>query len=321
MKIGLLSILFADKSLSETLDYMEKLGFEAVELYSGALAPPSHCDPAVLLEDTSALRQLRDDVERHGMFISALNCAGNPISPIPGEAQKHDKALRNSVLLCEKLSVERLIVFSGCPGGSPEDKTLNWVTCPWPPEYLDTLEYQWNDVLIPYWTKAAKFASEHGVTKLCFEMHPGFCVYNPETLLKLREAVGPSIGANLDPSHLFWQGIDIPEAIHDLGEAIFHFHAKDTRVFEKNIRKNGVLDTKHYNKLTDRAWVFGTVGYGHSESVWREIVDALAMIGYDYVLSIEHEDSLMSKEEGLEKALAFLKRVVISEKPGQMWWA
>jgi sugar phosphate isomerase/epimerase len=152
-------------------------------------------------------------------------------------------------------------------------------------------------------------------------MHPGFCVYNPETLLKLRAAVGPAIGANFDPSHLFWQGIDIPQAIHALGEALFHVHAKDTRVFQNNILKNGVLDAKHYNKLADRAWVFGTVGYGHGEGEWRAIIDALAAIGYDYVLSIEHEDALMSKEEGLEKALEFLKRVVIREKPGEMWWA
>ena len=306
MKIGLFSVLFSDKQLSETLGYMQKLGFDAVELYTGALARPTHCDPDVLLGDASAVDKLKDDVKRHGMFISALNCAGNAISPIPGEAKKHHEAFEKSVLMCEKLDVERLIVFSGCPGGGPDDKTPNWVTCPWPPEYLDALDYQWNDVLIPYWTKAAKFAADHGVTKLCFEMHPGFCVYNPETLLKLRAAVGPAIGANFDPSHLFWQGIDVPRAIVALGEAVFHVHAKDTRVFQSNILKNGVLDAKHYNKLTDRAWVFGTVGYGHGESVWRAIIDALAAIGYDYVLSIEHEDALMSKEEGLEKALEFL---------------
>ena len=321
MKIGLFSALFLDKQLTDTLEYMQKVGFDAVELYSGALVPPAHCDPDVLLSDDSKVQRLKDDVKRHGMFISALNCSGNPISPVPGDAKKHHEAFEKSVLLCEKLGIERLIVFSGCPGGSPDDKTPNWITCPWPPEYLNALDYQWNDVLIPYWTKAAKFAAEHGVTKLCFEMHPGFCVYNPETLLKLRAAAGPAIGANFDPSHLFWQGIDVPQAILALGEAVFHVHAKDTRVFQNNIQKNGVLDAKHYNKLTDRAWVFGTVGYGHGESVWRAIIDALAAVGYDYVLNIEHEDALMSKEEGLEKAFEFLSRIVIREKPGEMWWA
>ena len=321
MKIGLVSILFSDKQLPETLEYMRKTGFDAVELYCGALAPPTHCDPDILLADAAAVRQLKDTLAQNEIFISALNCAGNPVSPVPGEAKKHHEAFEKSVLLCEKLGIERLIVFSGCPGGGPKDETPNWVTCPWPPEYLTALDFQWNEVLIPYWTKAAKYAADHGVTKLCFEMHPGFCVYNPETLLKLRAAVGPAIGANFDPSHLFWQGIEIPKAILTLGEALFHVHAKDTRVFHNNIIKNGVLDTKHYDKLTERAWVFGTVGYGHGENEWREIINALAMIGYDYVLSIEHEDSLMSKEEGLEKAFEFLKRIIIREKPGQMWWA
>lgn len=321
MKIGLLTSLFADKTLTETLDYAQTAGFEAVELYSGALIEPSHCDPAVLLKDDAALKRLKDDVESHGLFVSLLNCSGNPVSPIPGEAAKHQEAFVQTVRLAEKLGVDRVAVFSGCPGGGPKDEMPNWVTCPWPPEYLTALDYQWNEVLIPYWTKAARLAADHGVTKIGFEMHPGFCVFNPETLLRLRAAVGPAIGANFDPSHLFWQGIDIPLAIRALEGAIFHVHAKDTRVFTKNIEKNGVLDTKHYSKLTDRAWVFGTVGYGHGESVWRAIIDELAIQGYDYVLSIEHEDSLMAKEEGLEKALTFLKKLVIREKPGQMWWA
>lgn len=321
MKIGLLTSLFADKTLTETLDYAQTAGFEAVELYSGVLIEPSHCDPAVLLKDDAALKRLKDDVESHGLFVSLLNCSGNPVSPIPGEAAKHQEAFVQTVRLAEKLGVDRVAVFSGCPGGGPKDETPNWVTCPWPPEYLTALDYQWNEVLIPYWTKAARLAADHGVTKIGFEMHPGFCVFNPETLLRLRAAVGPAIGANFDPSHLFWQGIDIPLAIRALEGAIFHVHAKDTRIFTKNIEKNGVLDTKHYSKLTDRAWVFGTVGCGHGESVWRAIIDELAIQGYDYVLSIEHEDSLMAREEGLEKALTFLKKLVIREKPGQMWWA
>jgi len=321
MKIGLLTSLFADRTLTDMLDYVQKAGFEAVELYTGALAPPCHCDPDSLLSEESAILRLKDEIEKRGLFISLLNCSGNPVSPIPDEAKRHQAAFEKTVRLAEKLNIDTVAVFSGCPGGGPKDETPNWVTCPWPPEYLTALEYQWNDVLIPYWTKAAKLAGDHGVTKIGFEMHPGFCVYNPETLLKLRAAVGSSIGANFDPSHLFWQGIDIPQAIRALSGVIFHVHAKDTRVFTKNIQKNGVLDAKHYGELKDRAWVFGTVGYGHGEQTWREIIDELAITGYDYVLSIEHEDSLMAKEEGLEKALEFLRRLIIKEKPDEMWWA
>jgi sugar phosphate isomerase/epimerase len=183
------------------------------------------------------------------------------------------------------------------------------------------LEYQWNDVLIPYWEKASKFAFDHGVDKICIEMHPGFCVYNPESLLKLRSAVGPVIGANFDPSHLFWQGIDPVQAILNLDEAIFHFHAKDTRINSNNVKVNGILDTKHYSSLRERAWVFATVGFGHGAIVWKGILDALRIVGYDYVLSIEHEDSLLSKKEGLEKAFNLLTNIRGKEKPEEMWWA
>ena len=321
MKLGAFTALFGDQTLDATLDYLHDVGFEAVELYAGALASPVHCDPAALLRSGTELSKFKDTLERHQMTLSMLNASGNPISPDPDLAKLHHEAFENAVRLAEKIGVPGVIVFSGCPGGSPADKTPNWVTCPWPEEYLSVLEYQWNDVLIPYWRKAARFAADHGVTQLAFEMHPGFCVYNPESLQKLRAAVGPAIGANFDPSHLFWQGIQADKAILQLGEAIFHFHAKDTRIFGDNVASNGVLDPKHYGRLADRAWIFGTVGYGQPEATWTKIIDALAIVGYDYVISIEHEDALMSKKEGIEKAYHFLRRLMITEKPGEMWWA
>ena len=321
MKIGLLTSLFHDISVSETFAYCKKTGFEAVELYCGQLTAPLHCDPNILLKDNAQLQTLKDELKRNNLIISQLNCSGNAISPIPGEGKKHQEAFEKTVLLAEKLQIDTIANFSGCPGGGPKDETPNWITCPWPDEFVSMLAYQWEEVLIPYWKKAVKFANEHGVTKIGLEMHPGFCVYNPETLLKLRDAVGNTIGANFDPSHLFWQGIDIQQAILSLGEAIFHVHAKDTRIFDQNIQKNGVLDTKHYGDITNRAWVFGTVGCGHGELEWRTIIDTLSMVGYDYVISIEHEDSLKSKKEGLESAFTFLSKIVPKEKPGEMWWA
>ena len=217
--------------------------------------------------------------------------------------------------------MDRVIVFSGCPGSSDEDAHANWVTCPWPPEYAEVLAWQWQDKVIPYWREQAAFARAHGDVKLCFEMHPGMVVYNPETLFRLRDAVGETIGANLDPSHLFWQGIDVVKAIRALGSAIYHVHAKDCRVDPINAQVNGVLDGKPYSDELHRAWLFRTVGYGHDAQVWKDIVSALRLVGYDGVLSIEHEDSLMAASEGLRKAVAFLKGVIIAEKPGAMWWA
>jgi sugar phosphate isomerase/epimerase len=213
--------------------------------------------------------------------------------------------------------------FSGCPGGSPEDKTPNWVTCPWPDDFSRILEYQWNEVLIPYWKEKAAFAAAHGVHKIALELHPGFCVYNTRTLLKLREAVGPEIGANFDPSHLIWQGMDPCVSIRELGKAgaLFHFHAKDTKVDKLNTAMNGVLDTTHYGRELERSWIFRSVGYGHGEDYWKAIISELRLAGYDYAISIEHEDSLMSGREGLLKAIQCLKNVLIYEDRGNMYWA
>jgi len=157
--------------------------------------------------------------------------------------------------------------------------------------------------------------------KIALEAHPGFCVYNPETLLKLRAATNASIGINLDPSHLWWQGIDIPTAIAELGESIFHFHAKDVAINEAMRNRNGVLDTKSYREMAQRSWLFRSVGWGHSELEWKRIVSALRLAGYDYVMSIEHEDALASTHEGLSSAIAMLSRVLLKEPPVDAWWA
>jgi sugar phosphate isomerase/epimerase len=321
MKIGVFTILFNDKPLDEVLEYLSGLGVQAAEIGTGGFSRSSHGNLDELLGPGPALQKFKDSFARHDMAISALSCHGNPVSPDREAAKRDHEDFERTVLLAEELGLDTVLVLSGCPGGSPEDKTPNWATCPWPPVFLKILEYQWNDVLIPYWKKCSEYALQHGVTKIGVEPHPGFCVYNTETLLKLRAAVGPSIGINLDPSHLFWQGIDPAKAIAVLGDAIFHVHAKDTWLNTRNIEINGVLDTKHYGRAAERSHLFRTVGYGHDAGVWKGIVSALAAAGYDGTLSVEHEDSLMAKEEGLEKAVSFLQGLVIRGKAGAMWWA
>ncbi|HTD53793.1 MAG TPA: sugar phosphate isomerase/epimerase, partial [Silvibacterium sp.] len=255
----------------------------------------------------------------HGASISALSCHGNPLHPDPAHAKEAQEVNRKTILLAEKLGVGVVVDFSGCPGDSPGAKHPNWVTCPWPPDYLDVLKWQWDEVVAPYWIERAKFAENHGV-RIAIEMHPGFVVYSPETLLRLREIAGPAIGCNYDPSHMFWQGIDPIAAIRVLGDAIFHVHAKDTQIYTANLSRTGVLDTKPYTDEKNRGWIFRTCGYGHGAEWWKEFVSTLRMFGYDNVLSIEHEDSLMSPEEGLTKAARFLQDVVIKEQPGAAWW-
>ena len=305
-----------------TLCRLKSLGVEAVEIGAGGYPGKAHCNPAELLADEKKLDQFKATIDKYGLEVAALACHGNPVHPDKAIAKSYDEDFRNAVLLAEKIGVDTVITFSGCPGDHDGAKYPNWVTCPWPEDFLAVLDYQWNEVLIPYWKETVKFANAHGVKKIALEMHPGFCVYNPETLLRLREAVGDTIGANFDPSHLIWQGMDPVAAIRALEGAIYHVHAKDTKIDEYNTAKFGVLDTKHYGDEIHRSWVFRTVGYGNGLQYWRDLISNLRLVGYDKVMSIEHEDSLMSIDEGLEKAVAFLKESMIKDpKPTSMSWA
>ncbi|MCI8632852.1 MAG: sugar phosphate isomerase/epimerase [Lachnospiraceae bacterium] len=321
MKLGVLTVPLYDLSLEETLKYLHGLGVQAVELGCGGSPGKKHLDPDVYLNHPEKIAEVKELLKKYEIEICALSAHGNGVHPNPEVAAQATKDFENAVLLAEQLGVDTVVTFSGCPGDSPTAQYPNWVVCPWPDDFLTILEYQWNEVLIPYWKKEVEFVRAHGVKHVAFEMHPGFCVYNPETCLRLREAVGPELGANFDPSHLVWQGMDPVAAIKELKGAIYHFHAKDTRIDPYNTAKNGVLDTKHYGQIAERSWVFRTVGYGHDTQYWREMVTALKTAGYDGVLSIEHEDSLMSIREGLEKAVAVLKEVLIFENAGEMWWA
>jgi sugar phosphate isomerase/epimerase len=325
MRLGLYTAALSGMGIEETFDRCTSLGIETVELTTVGYPHKAHINIDELLSGKAALDKLVELLKRKNLSISALGCSGNHVHPQKEVREPFQELFKRTILLAEALGIERIVTFSGCPGDCDASLYPNWVTCPWPDDYVKVLDYQWNDVLLPYWRSAAKFAADHGVTKICLEMHPGFCVYNTETFLKLRSALGAipgvSIGLNLDPSHLFWQGIDPVEVIAGVGESIFHFHAKDTFVDRKNVRLNGVLDAKHYGKAADRAWTFRTVGYGHPAQTWRDIISALRIAGYDYVLSIEHEDCLMSRDEGLQKAVGFLRELMIGEAAAEMWWA
>ena len=322
MKLSVLANCYGNKTLDEALAIFSKLGVEAVEIGAGGYPGKAHCNPAELLKDEDAFKKFMGTFDKYGIEPCVLSTHGNPVHPNKAIAAQFESDFRDTVLLAEKMGLDTVVTFSGCPGDYEGAKYPNWVTCPWPEDFLAILNWQWNEVLIPYWKEEVKFANAHGVKKIAFEMHPGFCVYNPETLLKLRNAVGETIGANFDPSHLIWQGIDPVAAIRELEGAIYHFHAKDTKIDAINTAKHGVLDTKYYGDEIHRSWVFRSIGYGNDLQYWRDMASALRMVGYDKVMSIEHEDSLMTIDEGLRKAVEFLKQVIISEpKPGTMSWA
>lgn len=318
MKLGVFTPLLSHMPFEDVLAKLKTLRIDTVELATGNYPGDAHCKLS-MLEDASALKDFRQKLDDHGVSISALSCHGNPLHPDPAQAMQAQEVNRRTILLAAELHVPVVVDFSGCPGDSRDAKAPNWVTCPWPPEYLTLLHWQWEEVVAPYWIKRGEFAAQHGI-RIAIEMHPGFVVYNPETMLRLRAIAGPAIGCNYDPSHMFWQAIDPIAAVRILGDAIFHVHAKDTQLYPANLPRTGVLDTKPYTDERNRAWIFRTCGYGHGAAWWKEFVSTLRMFGYDNVLSIEHEDSLLSPAEGLSKATQFLSEIVIQEEPATAWW-
>jgi len=276
VRVGVFTALLSQMSLDDVLKKLKSTGVNTVELGTGNYPGDPHCKLS-MLDNPAELDTFKKKLADNGFSISALSCHGNALHPDAEFAKTSQDVNEKTVRLAEKLGVPVVIDFSGCPGDSDNAKYPNWVTCPWPPDFLDVLDWQWEKKVIPYWTKRAKFAADHGV-KIAIEMHPGFVAYSPETMLKLRS------------------------------------------IYERNLPITGVLDTKKYTDEKNRSWIFRTCGYGHDAEWWKEFVSTLRMFGYDYVLSVEHEDSLMSPEEGLTKAVSFLNGLVIKEQPTAAWW-
>ena len=322
MDIGVLTVPLGGESIDDAAAYLEEIGVDAVELGVGGWPGEDHIDRGEYLDDDRAQAELAELLDDHDLRISALATHNNPLHPDEERADEADRELREAVELADQLGVGVVTCFSGLPAGAPGDSTPNWVTAPWPTEHADALEYQWDEVAIPYWRELADHAADHGVD-VAIEMHPNMLVYEPTGLLALQEATNDRIGANFDPSHLYWQGIDVTEAVRFLGghDAIHHVHAKDTKVYDANARVKGVLDTTGYTEEAERSWLFRSIGYGHDEAHWKDLVSTLRMVGYEGALSIEHEDSLTSSREGLEKAVDVLDRAVFETHPGDAYWA
>lgn len=311
MRIGAFTTVLGDRPFEAVLDRLAGLGFEAVEVGVGGYPGAEHCDAAALLADPAAARRWREAVESRGMVVSALSAHANPLHPDADVAAEARRVLDEALALAERLEVGVVNAFSGCPGDGPGARVPNWVSTPWPEDFAATLAWQWEACAVPYWTEVAALAERRGV-RIGIEPHPGFLVYNLRTLLALREATGPAIAANFDPSHLWWQQADPVAVVRALGEAgaIAHVHAKDTWLDPGLVRLNGVIETLTPDRLPERAWTFRSVGHGHSEQAWRDIVTALTVAGYDGVLSVEQEDRLLDAEDGLATALDVLRRVL-----------
>jgi sugar phosphate isomerase/epimerase len=333
MKLGVMSALFAGMPFDDVLDYCASVKLQAIELPVGGYPGQPFFDPREVLGSDRLQHEIRAKLADRGLDVSALAVHGNPVHPNASRARKDHEAFVTAVQLAPKLGAKTVVTFSGCPGGSRSDTTPNWVTSAWPNDFQEIIQYQWEEVLVPYWAAQAKFVHEHGV-RVAWEAHPGFAVYNPDTLIRLSQRAASAagirgaspIGANLDPSHFFWQGIDPVLAARELGEAglLFYVHAKDTELDRYQGPLNGYNDARRYDDLKHRSWVFRTCGYGHGDEFWKPFVSMLKRYGYDAdgggYISIEHEDALMSVREGFEKAVAYLRAVIIVDEPGKPWW-
>jgi sugar phosphate isomerase/epimerase len=310
--IGVFDPVYGKMPFDEMLETVSALGLEAMEIGTGGYPNNLHCPLDELLEDRGKAKAWNKKFEDKGIQVATLSCHGNPVHPDAKHAAKDADTFRKTVRLAQMIDVKVIVTFSGCPGGTPTDAQPNWITYRWPPEYGEMLDWQWKERLIPYWKDAAKFARDHGVHRIALEMHPNFAVYNPRTLMKLREAVGEEIGANNDLSHLFWQGCDPVEVIHFLGKqgAIYHAHMKDTVMFPGNVAKYGVLNfASDLAGLPEASETFRAVGYGHGAALWKSIVQAYMDVGYEGILSIENEDPILAGPVGVERAVYVLKNV------------
>lgn len=313
MKIGVVSTALAELDFGAGLSLLERLGVQAIEIACAGFHTNQtygHLDE--LVADQGARDRWTDALSSRGLEVSALSIHGEPLSPDPEIADEYSRQFGQACELAEAIGVRRLTLLAGLPEGAPGDRIPCWTTTAFPPYVEEVRRWQWETRVVPYWTEHARIADSHGC-RLCFEMHPADVVYNPASMARLREAIGPVAGCNFDPSHLFWQGIDPLEALRWLGDAVYHVHAKDTAIQSQNARLNGVLDPTPFADLSARAWTYRTIGYGHDELFWREFVTTLRLIGYEDVVSIEHEDEYIEGREGLEKAVTFLGPVVFSE--------
>lgn len=322
MKLGVFTPLYNNLTFEEMIEEVAAKGLDMVEIGTGGSPGNAHCDIDALLASETERENYLKKLSDKGLTISAFSCHHNPISPNKVEAREGDELLRKTIQLASLMNVPVVNCFSGVSGGNETDTTVNWPVLPWPTDYTDIYHWQWEERLIPYWKEINTLAEEANV-KIGIELHGGFLCHTPYTMLKLREATGPAIGCNLDPSHLWWQGIDPVGAIKILGKAgaIHHFHAKDTYLDQVNINMYGLTDMQPYGDVQTRSWTFRSVGCGHSLDEWSNIISALRLYGYDYVLSIEHEDPIMSIDEGFTRAVTNLRSIMIHEQPTEMWWA
>ena len=307
MKLGFVSDSLGGLGFDAMLDHAARLGVSGVEVNTCGWSTAPHFDLKGMLGSAAKQKSCHKAFADRGLEVISLNANGNPLHPTdPTQAE----GLRNTIRVAGQMGIKTVCTMSGLPAGNATDTMPNWVVSSWPPETQAILRYQWEDRLLPFWTEIVALARENGVERIALELHGNQCVYNVPSLLKLRAAVGPVVGANLDPSHLFWMGADPLQAAQALGAALYHVHAKDAFLNAPVQATTSLLENGSLMDIPARSWSYITLGFGHGEEWWRQFCYRLKMAGYDGWLSIEHEDVLLNSVEGLEKSVVLLQGVM-----------
>jgi sugar phosphate isomerase/epimerase len=307
MKLGFVSDSLGGLSFNDMLDHASRLGVSGVEVNTGGWSTAPHFNIAEMKASATARKGFLKAFADRNLEVISLNANGNPLHPTD---KAQGECLRDTIRVAGEMGIKTVCTMSGLPAGSARDKMPNWVVSSWPPETQTILNYQRNEVLLPFWHEIATLAKASGVEKIALELHGNQCVYNVPSLLKLRHDVSLIIGANLDPSHLFWMGADPLVAAEALGDAVFHVHAKDTMLNAPVQATTSLLENGSLMNIAGRSWSYITLGFGHGEEWWRQFCYRLKMAGYDGWLSIEHEDVMLNSREGLEKSVALLNGVM-----------
>jgi sugar phosphate isomerase/epimerase len=320
MELGLTTVSLLDRSWEEALDTIQHHGVRYIEADAGGHIPKDHYDPSALVADRDALKAFKEALTKRDIEIACFGCFGNPVHPDPQAAAEYHQDFVATCQLAGELGVDRVSVISGCPAGGPHDRAPNWIINSIFPAFRNAYEWQWNAALIPYWQRANEIAAQHGVT-VCMEPHGGDMVYNTETFRRLREAIGPTMMINVDPSHLWWMGIDPLQMLRDVSGAVAYIHAKDVEFYRDPTSREGLARACDYSDWDARSWTYRAVGHGHDGVFWRQFITEIRRTGYDGVVVIELEDPYLTVDDAITTSLDTLRPLIPAEPmPTGRWF-
>ncbi len=299
MKLGLMTAAFPGQSLEEVATWAADNGFQMLELACWPVGKAERRYAGVTTLDVNSLDEARVNevhalLDEKGLEISSLGYYPNPLHPDPEHRAMVVDHLKQVILGAEMLGVEVVGTFVG----RDKDKNVE-------------------DNLVEFekvWTPIVKFAAEHNV-KIAIENCPMIFSYDewpggnnlastPAIWRRMFEIIpDENFGLNLDPSHLVWLMIDYERVIRDFADRIFHVHAKDLEIDRDGLYENGTLSL-------GMGWQIPRLP-GLGEVDWSRFISALYRFGYDFVVSIEHEDRAFEGEDELVKRGFLLSRDVL----------